>query len=305
MISENQINQVYFSSLLPERFPQLFDLIVERINQINLISNTISYGLLPHTNDIWCRDYMPIQVSENKFVCFRYAPDYLLVNDHFKRTITNASELCNAIGINPIYSEIKLDGGNIVSYNEPTLMLGGENRTIITDRIFQDNAGYKQNQLVAKLEDLLESEIIIIPQEPHDITGHADGILRFINSKEVFVNNYRPYNKSFDSKLKLALARHNIKPVPFSFAPKKLKNKWGDYTALGYYINYLQLGGKFFLPQFEDFTEDDFNAIQDLAGYYGENFHPNWDIVFPIQVRDLAMEGGVLNCISWTIKVVT
>ncbi|MBU4305140.1 MAG: hypothetical protein KJ893_05930, partial [Candidatus Omnitrophica bacterium] len=63
MITDQETNSVYFSKHLSQRYPEFFkelEGILER--------NGIKYGLLPHTNDIWCRDYMPVQVSKNEFV---------------------------------------------------------------------------------------------------------------------------------------------------------------------------------------------------------------------------------------------
>ena len=51
---------VYFSDLLPERCPTMY----QSLDKI-LKENDIDHRLLSHTKDIWCRDYMPIQTSRN------------------------------------------------------------------------------------------------------------------------------------------------------------------------------------------------------------------------------------------------
>ncbi len=43
-----------------------------------LKKHSISYSYLPGTRDIWCRDYMPVQVEKDRFIEYRYDPDYLL-----------------------------------------------------------------------------------------------------------------------------------------------------------------------------------------------------------------------------------
>ena len=38
---------------------------------------SIEVGVLQKTEDYWCRDYMPLQVAEDRFVKYRYFPNYL------------------------------------------------------------------------------------------------------------------------------------------------------------------------------------------------------------------------------------
>jgi len=34
----------------------------------------------------------------------------------------------------------------------------------------------------------LKCQVIIIPEYPHELTGHADGLIRFIDDDTVFIN---------------------------------------------------------------------------------------------------------------------
>ena len=290
MISDFDVNFVYFSDLLPKRFPNEFIALISILEKLE-----IEYGLLPNTKDIWCRDYMPIQVSENKFVSFRYEPDYLL-NKDWKHTITDSKKIFDVIGINPVMSDLKIDGGNIIKHT---------NKVILTDKIYSENPEWDKVALVEELHNLLDAEIIIIPREPNELTGHADGMLRFKDSNTVFVNDYRLENKNLYSRIEDILNVHGLNAVPFEYFPENTKNKHGDYTALGLYINFLQIGNHFIVPTFsreESPSDRDFDAIQTIAGHYADFIHPRFDIVTPFYSYDLAMEGGLLNCISWTIK---
>ena len=65
MISEIETNYVCFTGLLLKRYPQLFESLDAALEQ-----RGIPYGLISGTRDIWCRDYMPIQVAEDSFVQF-------------------------------------------------------------------------------------------------------------------------------------------------------------------------------------------------------------------------------------------
>ena len=72
MITDNHTNRVYFSSLLPEKCPVLNAHIVDALRK-----RGIPFTYLKGTKDIWCRDYMPIQIEKDRFVFYRYTPDYL------------------------------------------------------------------------------------------------------------------------------------------------------------------------------------------------------------------------------------
>src|SRR5690606_25240750 len=90
----------------------------------------IMYEFLPFTNDIWAVDYMPIQQGIDKFIQFKYEPDYLQTNQ-FILTQTDPKLVCKAIGLNTIYSEIRMDGGNLIK---------GKDWVILTDKIFSENS---------------------------------------------------------------------------------------------------------------------------------------------------------------------
>ena len=76
MITDFQCNTVCFSALLQGLAP------VTYANMISVLDRYgIGYRLLPHTNDVWCRDYMPVQVADGVFRGFTYNPDYLQVSE--------------------------------------------------------------------------------------------------------------------------------------------------------------------------------------------------------------------------------
>ncbi|MBK9357023.1 MAG: peptidylarginine deiminase-like protein [Bacteroidales bacterium] len=60
MITDAETNFVYFSGLLKEK-PKYQDF-NNRLMDV-LKKHSISYSYLPGTRDIWCRDYMPVQVE--------------------------------------------------------------------------------------------------------------------------------------------------------------------------------------------------------------------------------------------------
>lgn len=74
MITDKETNAVYFSDLLHSK--DEFKGTYVQIKAI-LDRHKIKCKFLTKTEDIWCRDYMPIQVRENKLLQFRYESSYL------------------------------------------------------------------------------------------------------------------------------------------------------------------------------------------------------------------------------------
>ena len=56
IMTDGSTNTVYFSELLLQRCPILYQHLARE-----LTVNNICHFLLKNTKDIWCRDYMPIQ----------------------------------------------------------------------------------------------------------------------------------------------------------------------------------------------------------------------------------------------------
>lgn len=280
MTLNNLPNIVYFSSLLKQQFPYLTANLEKELN-----SQKISFYYLSNTKDIWCRDFMPIQIGKNEFVLFNYSPSYLKGASQLK---TDNKKVCEKHGINYTFSSIILDGGNVIRFND---------KAILTDRIFTENkTKIGDPTLLNDLEKLLKAEIIIIPTEEDDIIGHADGMVRFIDNKTVLVNDYAKTESkiSFQKKLYSALSSKNIEIVLAPYFPDEKwfsKNKYDIAPATGVYMNYLQVGKTIFLPQF--LIPQDKIAV---------NFFLNYFKVIKIDCKELANHGGLLNCISWEIN---
>ncbi len=73
MITDNECNVVFHSDLLESQIgTQTFERIREALEL-----HSVEFKVLTNTKDIWCRDYMPIQLKKNRFIQFRYEPSYL------------------------------------------------------------------------------------------------------------------------------------------------------------------------------------------------------------------------------------
>lgn len=281
MISDTETNFVLFSELLSKKYPEFCESL-----EVSLMRKGIRYSFIPDTRDIWCRDYMPIQITRDRFVQFKYDPRYLRAKK-YRDTITNTDRACEAIGIMPVKSDIRLDGGNVVTSGS---------KAIITDRIFSENPGRGKNRLVGELKELLQvKKIVIIPECPGDMTGHADGLVRFArgvgsDNDMVYVSDLSRVFPGYFSKLYSALTEAELIPIPMPYDSPK---KYDGIDATGTYINYLQVGKYVFYPVFG--SRVNAFARKMFFEFFGSD-------AVPIEAGKLAKKGGVLNCISWNIS---
>ena len=66
MIADRDTNQVFVSEWLQKVHPAFFSRFSELLKNVH-----INMTLLSNTADIWCRDYMPIQLAEEDFLQYR------------------------------------------------------------------------------------------------------------------------------------------------------------------------------------------------------------------------------------------
>lgn len=75
MIAEWDTNRLLLSDRFKTVDPQLFASLRFALQDTNI-------EIIPGTSDIWCRDYTPVQLSDNSFCQFTYRPDYLKGFEH-------------------------------------------------------------------------------------------------------------------------------------------------------------------------------------------------------------------------------
>lgn len=139
----------------------------------------VPYSFLKETKDIWCRDYMPVKSAEAALIQFRYEPTYLQDYLHLQ---SETQLVLKANNIQATFSNINLDGGNVVINN---------GNAIITNRVFLENPSIGKEKLIAEIESLLKLKVHVIPAltRGEDMTGHADGYVRFINEDTLLVTS--------------------------------------------------------------------------------------------------------------------
>lgn len=269
---------VYVSANLKTRLPRLAQEL-----QAVLEVNGVKYRELEGTRDIWMRDFMPVQKSDGQFVKFRYDPDYLNGYEDLK----TPTERCLTTDTNGKvrFCDLALDGGNAVT---------ASNKVIITDKVYKENPFRSRSQVREELSEVFQGmEVIIVPKRPYDVIGHSDGIVRFISDNKVFINDPTHQPPGYGAKLRKVLDRYDLEYAPFPyFCTGQVRD--GIPTAVGNYINYLRTERLVVLPAYgrsEDHT----------ARVAVETMIPEAKVV-SLDCSDLALEGGVLNCITWTFR---
>lgn len=268
-------NIVYLSELLEKRFPECFN----RLTSI-LKKHNVKYAFLKGTKDIWCRDYMPIQTESGKLIQFKYDPSYLKGKKDWEESRSDVKEVCRMNNIDAQFSDINLDGGNV-------LICDG--RAILSDRIFSENPDWDKEKLVNELSKLLECEIIIIPAQKSDLTGHADGMVRFMNRNTILGNRLADEYKYWREGMEKVIKQYGLKyiDVPF-FLPKDPKH---PLSAVGIYVNYLELNNLIVLPVFG--RDEDKQAVDIIQKAFPDK------VIETINYDEVAQEGGLLNCTTW------
>lgn len=272
---------VYLSALMASQYPETCKRLTDILNKHN-----IPFAFLEGTKDIWCRDYMPVQTPSGKLIQFKYDPSYLK-DSKYSNSHSDVRHVDEVNGITPSFSDINLDGGNVVMYG---------NKAIITDRVFSENPDWTEENLKAKLAKLLECEIIIIPayKPEYDFTGHADGMMRFVDSNTVLVNNLDQDLVYMKKAIIKTLDNANLNYINFPWFEHKIKGNTDH--AIGIYLNYLEVGDIIIMPVFGVPGNKDAEALAKLKEVFPDK------TIETIDYNDVALTGGILNCTTWIIR---
>jgi agmatine/peptidylarginine deiminase len=235
----------------------------------------VDYQLLDETHDIWLRDFMPIQVSQDRFIEYRYGPDYLKDYPHLR---TDPGPMCENIGLNTIKTDIILDGGNVVRSG---------NCVIMTDKVVWENRHqYSREESVHKLHQLFEvDKVVLVGWDRKDIFGHTDGMVRFIEEQTVLLSDIYASDPNVTGPLRKAGLEYEI----LEFRKKnKSRRRWA-------YLNFLQTPDILLLPKL-NIPEDDM-ALERMQYYFPS--YAEQGRMGQVDCTSIVSRGGALNCVSW------
>lgn len=280
MITDSQTNFLYLSDLLPTEQPEFFNRFDSVLKECN-----IPFAFLPGTKDIWAKDFMPVQTREDEFIQFRYEPDYLMDSAENKATLSNVDAICKAIGIKPIKSELNLDGGNVSKWTD---------RAILCEKVFYENPDLSEDEVFEELMDhlnLKEENLHFVPEDELDFTGHADGMVRFLDHKTLLINDYWNEDEEFQELFQSAIEAIGLDVIILPYEPEDDPTL---VSAVGLYLNYLEMQQAVIVPVFD--LPSDKKAMEILTEVFRDKK------VVALECSHLARTGGILNCISWNIR---
>lgn len=299
MITDNLTNTVYFSSLLPKKCPILNAHITEALQK-----RGIPFSYLHGTKDIWCRDYMPIQIDEGLYVFYEYTPDYLQdkIGLNLQTSSEDVFESNDLFGLLPRYRQkevhfdglrpipvksmvfhrirmdLVLDGGNVVKCGD---------KIVMTDKVFVENKDKSSEEVRQLLEESFGCDIVFLPWDREEMYGHSDGIIHYIGDNRVLMTNYADFDKEYAKEYLRTLERHfEVMTLNYNVR-RKHKRSWA-------YINFLQVGNLVLVPQLG--IPEDVQALEQISKAL-----PDCEVV-GIPALEAVRRGGALNCISWNIK---
>lgn len=265
---------VFLSDLLPKKCPTLY----QSLDTI-LKDNDIDHRLLTNTRDIWCRDYMPVQTGEKRFVFYKYNPDYLQTK-YYRRTITDVKGIGSIDSLrlgDAVDLDLVVDGGNVVRCG---------NKIVMTEKVFFENKDKAHKEVQRLLEEAFQCDIVFLPWDRNEIMGHSDGIIHYLGDNRVMMTNYADFDISMARKFTRLLEKH-FEVVPLSYNTKrKHKHSWA-------YINFLQVGRMVLVPQLG--IPEDGQALQQIS-----EAMPRCKVI-GVPAMEAVRKGGALNCISWNV----
>ena len=278
MITDNLTCAVYFSDLLPKKCPTLNQHLIKSLDE-----NWIRYAYLSETKDIWCRDFMPIQITEDRFVFYKYTPNYLqdaksiLLQTNPEAVLQASQNRLNHVMQNAVTIDLVLDGGNVVKCG---------NSIVMTEKVFAENKDKSPVEVDRILKDAFQCDVVYLPWDHRETFGHSDGIVHFAGDGKVLITNYGDISPRYYNRFRVTLEKH-FEVIPLYYKTKKIHARsWS-------YINFLQVGKLILVPQLG--LEEDEQALEQIS-----NALPNCEVV-GIPSLEAVRRGGALNCISWNV----
>ena len=313
-ITDNKTNKVFLSSLIDKTSGAL-DVDTRSKLKSKIKDFCPDCELLYNTMDVWARDYMPIQLTEDVFLSFTYKPDYL---EPYPNCVTNwqlhgvhaKENFC----LNIVQMPIILDGGNVVK-----AVVNGNPCFIMCEKILKENNVSEKAfrdwwmRWWKEQFDGTTMELVLLPWEgkQDNPIGHADGMVRYVGDNCVLMTNYldfdRKYKDDFGSKMKIVLEKAGFRVETIEFWDKlKDDPHFKDLMNESWcYINYLQVGSNVLVPKLS-YSPLDEEAKHQIETALGQTVTVELiDVDMTPIVKDLNSQqnsGGALNCLSWTIK---
>ena len=188
--------EIYISEWLEKDYKDVYNQLLRVLAEFDITPKT-----LPYSEEVWCKDYMPIHIGEGKYVGFNFRPDYLWDDQKYHKYITRQELAIEDLDINISDNvDIVLDGGNYVRCGD---------KVVMTDKIFSENTNWRPLALLCRLEEAFQAEIILLPWDMNEPFGHSDGMIAWLGDDRILLNNYHQLEngkrKSFSTRIRKIL----------------------------------------------------------------------------------------------------
>lgn len=281
-------NVIYFSRKLKEQFPHIAREIETKLKEEN-----VKPKWLDQTNDIWVRDYMPLQMNDTYFIHYTYYPDYLMRSLEDRASITNPIRLEQKLliceGKVVVNLPLILDGGNAVITDRHVIM---------TEKVLVENCRDRYSNETAisnQIRKKMKLEPLFIHWNKKEKYGHTDWLVRYLggptNMVIVATNEKMTMDVSISAIQKLSETQcYDVREFNLD---NPTINSWA-------YLNYVQVNNIVLMPAVGE-PLNDVEAKEKLSQLFRE---ANQDVkIVTIDCQDLIKAGGALHCISWNIKM--
>lgn len=281
-------NTIYFSRKFKEQYPHIAREIVAKLKE-----HDVKPKWLGQTNDIWVRDFMPLQMNETCFIHYTYYPDYLMRSLEDRASITNPIRLEQKLlvceGKVVVNLPLILDGGNAVITDRHVIMT--EKVLAENTRNYYSNVNAVSNQIRKKMK----LEPLFIHWNKKEKYGHTDWLVRYLggptNMVIVATNEEFTMDVSLSAIEKLSEAPcYDVREFKLD---KPTVNSWA-------YLNYVQVNDIILMPTVAE-PDNDKEAAEKLYQLFKESGQDAK--IIPIDCQDLIKAGGALHCVSWNINI--
>ncbi|WP_035558181.1 agmatine deiminase family protein [Hymenobacter sp. IS2118] len=258
----------------------------------NSVRERIRYVVHNELESIWLRDYAGFNMGTH------------LVKPVFspKRIGDNMKLLHSLLGVDLVALPLVWDGGNLVSNGR---------YGFVSTRMLQHNTKKSKptEQVTIELEEPRESigrviqaalqiQPVWVELPGADKLAHTDGYVAFISPNKALVSTFPeawahkyPKDQQCVDALAQQLRELDIKVVRIQEQPQDVAGPSPIDSAVGLYVNMLQLNGHWLVPTYG--LEGEREILTQL-----ERLNPGGSII-PIECTELAKLGGVLHCISF------
>ena len=260
--------------------------IASRLRATNL-RERIRYVVHSELESIWLRDYAGFNMGTH-LVKPLFSP---------KRIGDNMKMLHSLLGVDLVPLDLVWDGGNLVSngrYGFVSTRLLKHN----TKKMLEKNGNEPKEWVGSLIKSALGIEPVWVELPEADKLAHTDGYLTFIAPDKAMVSTFpaawaKKYPKDQECVDLLAqqVQALGIEVVRIQEQPQDVAGPSSVDSAVGLYVNMLQLNGQWLVPTYGLEGEAEI-----LAQFKRLN---SGGTIIPIDCTELARLGGVLHCITF------